>query len=272
MPHRIKENIVRALITGASPGIGGATCRRLVDMANLKGEEIKLAACEITETNAVITLAKELRALGAEVLVLTGDLSKKSTPSLLIEQALDAFGGLDAVISNAGITSPAPLNNLDIDQWDKLIAVNTRATLLLAQAAYISLKNSKGSFIAVASMSGMGAHPGMGPYSPSKAALISLCQVLAQEWAIDRINVNTVSPGMIRTPLTHKVYENNQIAKDRAALIPLGRIGEPEDIANAIGFLISQEAEYITGQNLLIDGGFVDSLYGHIPGLPRSTT
>jgi NAD(P)-dependent dehydrogenase (short-subunit alcohol dehydrogenase family) len=100
-----------------------------------------------------------------------------------------------------------------------------------------------------------------GPYSPSKAALISLCQVLAQEWAVDGINVNTVSPGMIRTPLTHKVYENNQIAKDRAALIPLGRIGEPEDIANAIGFLISPEAEYMTGQNLLIDGGFVDSLY-----------
>ena len=99
-----------------------------------------------------------------------------------------------------------------------------------------------------------------------------LVWVRIREWAIDRINVNTVSPGMIRTPLTHKVYENDLIAKDRAALIPLGRIGEPEDIANAIGFLISQEAEYITGQNLLIDGGFVDSLFGHIPGLPRSTT
>ena len=262
---------MRALITGASPGIGGAACRRLVEIANLKGEKIKLAACEITETDAVKTLAKDLRDLGAEVLILTGDLSKKDIPKILIDRALDSFGGLDAVISNAGITSPAPLNELDIDQWDKLIAVNTRATLLLAQAAYTSLKNSKGSFVAVASMSGMGAHPGMGAYSPSKAALISLCQVLAQEWAVDGINVNTVSPGMIRTPLTHKVYENNQIAKDRAALIPLGRIGEPEDIANAIGFLISPEAEYMTGQNLLIDGGFVDSLYGHIPGLPRST-
>ncbi len=262
---------MRALITGASPGIGGATCRRLVDIANIKGEKIKLAACEFTETDDVKALAKDLRDLGAEVLILTGDLSKKDIPKILIDRALDSFGGLDAVISNAGITSPAPLNELDIDQWDKLIAVNTRATLLLAQAAYTSLKNSKGSLVAVASMSGMGAHPGMGPYSPSKAALISLCQVLAQEWAVDGINVNTVSPGMIRTPLTHKVYENNQIAKDRAALIPLGRIGEPEDIANAIGFLISPEAEYMTGQNLLIDGGFVDSLYSHIPGLPKST-
>ena len=258
---------MRALITGASPGIGGATCRRLVEIANLKGEKIKLAACEITETDAV----KKLEEFTTVTFEEQQDLSKKDIPKILIDRALDSFGGLDAVISNAGITSPAPLNELDIDQWDKLIAVNARATLLLAQAAYTSLKNSKGSFVAVASMSGMGAHPGMGAYSPSKAALISLCQVLAQEWAVDGINVNTVSPGMIRTPLTHKVYENNQIAKDRAALIPLGRIGEPEDIANAIGFLISPEAEYMTGQNLLIDGGFVDSLYGHIPGLPRST-
>ena len=121
-------------------------------------------------------------------------------------------------------------------------------------------------------MSGMGAHPGMGAYSPSKAALISLCQVLAQEWAADGINVNTVSPGMIHTPLTYEVYENNKMAKDRSALIPLGRVGEPMDIANTIGFLLSPEAEYMTGQNLLIDGGFVGSLYSHIPGLPRSNS
>ena len=121
-------------------------------------------------------------------------------------------------------------------------------------------------------MSGMGAHPGMGAYSPSKAALISLCQVLAQEWAADGINVNTVSPGLIRTPLTKTVYENNQIAKDRAALVPLGRIGKGEDIANVISFLLSPEANYMTGQNILVDGGFVDSLYSHIPGLPQSAT
>ena len=120
-------------------------------------------------------------------------------------------------------------------------------------------------------MSGMGAHPGTGAYSPSKAALRSLCQVLTQEWAADGINVNIVSPGMIRTPLTYEVYENNKIAKDRSALVPLGRVGGLTDIANIVGFLLSQEAEYMTGQNLLIDGGFVDSLYSHIPGLPRDT-
>jgi NAD(P)-dependent dehydrogenase (short-subunit alcohol dehydrogenase family) len=261
---------MRALVTGASPGIGGATCRRLVEMANAKGQKARIAACEIRETDAVVALAGELRNAGAEVIVLTGDLGDTVAPGLMVAKAVEAFGGLDAVVSNAGITSPAPLNILNVGQWDKLMAVNTRATLLLAQAAYPALKESKGALVAVASMSGMGAHPKMGAYGPSKAALISLCQVLAQEWAADRINVNTVSPGMIRTPLTHKVYENNQIARDRAALVPWGRVGEPEDIANVIGFLLSREAEYVTGQNILTDGGFVDSLYGHIPGLPKS--
>ncbi|MBH68127.1 MAG: short-chain dehydrogenase [Rhodospirillaceae bacterium] len=261
---------MRVIVTGVSPGIGGATCRKLTQMAKLSGGKARIAACEIIETESINKLADELRDEGAEVLTLTGDLSIKTTPGDMVTKTIETFGGIDAVVSNAGITSPAPLNELEVEQWDKLMAVNTRATLLLAQASYTALKESKGSLVAVASMSGMGAHPGMGAYSPSKAALISLCQVLAQEWAADGINVNTVSPGLIRTPLTKTVYENNQIAKDRAALVPLGRIGKAEDIANVISFLLSREADYMTGQNILVDGGFVDSLYGHIPGLPQS--
>ena len=122
----------------------------------------------MTETDTIVILANELRELGAEVIVLTGDLDDPNIPKSLIKRIVDEFGGLDAV----------------------------------------------------ASMSGMGAHPGMGAYSPSKAALISLCQAPTQEWAADGINVNIVSPGMIYTPLTYEVYENNKIAKDRSALVP----------------------------------------------------
>ena len=259
---------MRALVTGVSPGIGGATCRRLAELARARGDRAQIVACEIRETAEVKDLARELGEAGAEVTIATGDLADPAVPAALVARALETYGGLDAVVSNAGITSPAPINDLAVEHWDKLMAVNTRATLLLAQAAYPALRDSRGGLVAVASMSGMGAHPGMGAYSPSKAALISLCQVLAQEWAADRINVNTVSPGMIRTPLTREVYKNNRTARDRAALVPWGRVGEPEDIANIIGFLLSPEAEYVTGQNILIDGGFVDSLYSHIPGLP----
>ena len=211
---------MRLLVTGSqSSKIGGATCRRLAELALLRGEHVKLAACQMTETDTIVILANELRELGDEVIVLTGDLDDPNIPKSLIKKIVDEFGGLDAV----------------------------------------------------ASMSGMGAHSGMGAYSPSKAALISLCQVLTQEWAADGINVNIVSPGMIHTPLTYEVYENNKIAKDRSALVPLGRVGGLTDIANIIGFLLSKEAEYMTGENLLIDVGFVDSLYSHIPDLPRST-
>ena len=262
---------MRVIVTGASPGIGGSTIRKLAEKAYQKGEKLQIAACEITLTDDLKSLADEVERLGADIKVLTGDLSEPECPAKLVNDALEAFGGLDAVVSNAGITSPAPLIDLPVSKWDKLLNVNTRATLLLAQAAHSALKDSKGALVAVASMSGMGAHPGMGAYGPSKAALISLCQVLAQEWACDGINVNTVSPGMIRTPLTQKIYENNQLAKERAALVPWGRVGNPEDISNAISFLLSPEADYITGQNILIDGGFVGSLYSHIPGLPDSS-
>ena len=259
---------MRVLVTGASPGIGGATCRMLAERALERGETACIAACEVRHTPEVEALASELRDAGARAVVLSGDLADPAVPGRLVADAVGAFGGLDAVVSNAGITAPSPINDLALEQWDRLIAVNTRATLLLAQAAWPALRDSSGALVAVASMSGMGAHPGMGAYSPSKAALISLCQVLAQEWAGDRINVNTVSPGMIRTPLTREVYENNRVARDRAALVPWGRVGEPEDIARVICFLLSPDAEYVTGQNILTDGGFVDSLYGHIPGRP----
>ncbi len=259
---------MRILVTGASPGIGGTTCRMLTERVLARGEVPCIAACEIRRTPEVEALAAELGDAGARVIVLDGDLADPSVPARLVAGAMDEFGGLDAVVSNAGITAPSPINDLDVAQWDRLMAVNTRATLLLAQAAWPALRDSRGALVAIASMSGMGAHPGMGAYSPSKAALISLCQVLAQEWAGDHVNVNTVSPGMIRTPLTWQVYENNRIARDRAALVPWGRVGEPEDIARVICFLLSPDAEYVTGQNILTDGGFVDSLYSHIPGRP----
>ncbi len=257
---------MRVLITGCSPGFGGVTCRVLTAMALARGEKPQIAACEIRETKEVMSLAVDLRKLGAEVIVLTGDLENVRDPGEMVTKAIESFGGLDALVSNAGITGPAPLNELHVSQWDKLMSVNTRATLLLAQAAYPALKESKGALVAVSSMSGMGAHPGMGAYGPSKAALIALCQLLALEWAADHINVNTVSPSLVRTPLTQKTYDNKQIAEDRASIVPWGRVGEPEDIANIIGFLLSPAAEYVTGQNILIDGGFVNSLYSHIPG------
>jgi len=262
---------MRAIVTGASPGIGGATCLKLARDAAARGATAKIAACEIRGSRALDALLDELRAAGAEAHALIGDLADPAVPAKLAAEAEERLGGLDAVVANAGITSPAPLVELALEDWDRLFAVNTRAAWLLAKAAWPALRKSRGAFVAVSSMSGVHPHRGAGAYSPSKAAVIMLCEVLAQEWAKDGVRVNAVSPGMIRTPLTETTYHDNSVANRRAELVPFGRVGQPEDIARVIAFLCGPDAGYVTGQNIVADGGFASSILGHIPGLPRST-
>ncbi len=258
---------MRAFITGASEGIGGATCRLLARRAAQAGEELKLALVASGRKPAPQALLDELADLGANVQFCTGDISNAQSATDMAREAVAFCDGLDLFVSNAGGVSPGALVQLPIEVWDQQFNLNVRATFILAQAVYPALKQSNGALVAVASMSGVQAHPGQGAYSPAKAALISLCQNLAQEWAVDGVRVNTVSPGMVHTPLTERVYANSEVSAAREALVPLGRIGKPQDIAEAIVFLGSNRAGYITGQNVLIDGGISDSILGKIPGL-----
>lgn len=256
---------LRVLVTGASRGIGRAICLRLASQG------AQIAACgsaHADELDAVITDAAQQ---GGRVVPLLGNLADPATPAQLVEQALAALGGLDAVVSNAGVSRPAKLAELNIEDWDYLFAVNTRAPWLLARAAYPALRQSRGSMVCVASMSGVQPYPGMGAYSPSKAALLMLVRTLAQEWAADGIRVNAVSPGLIYTALTARVYADAPTKAARETLVPLHRIGDAEaDIAGIVTFLIAQDAGYITGQNILADGGLMDTVHGLIPGRPAT--
>ncbi len=259
---------MRALVTGSSPGIGGETCVKLARDALARGERAAIAACEVRETDELAALAERLSGMGAEVVTPTGDLMDPETPAQLVEAAVAAFGGLDAVVSNAGITAPGFAADLAFQDWERVMRVNVTAGFLLAQAAYPHLKESRGAFVGIGSISGRNAHPGMGAYAPSKAAIIMLCRTLAQEWAPDGIRCNAVSPGMIRTPLTHAAYADNAIAQARTDLVPMGRVGEPIDIANAIAWLVGPDNTYVTGKDICVDGGFDDSIMAHIPGRP----
>ena len=262
---------MRVLVTGAASGIGRATCRRLARDAAARGEAGKLAAVDLAPSPALDDLVKELQDLGAQALPLSGDMGTADAPARVVAEALDRFGGLDGLVSNAGLNRPGPLLDYSLEDWDRLFAVNTRATWLLAQAAHPALAASGGAIVAVGSMSGSNPHAGLGAYGPSKAAVIMLGRVLAQEFGPDGIRVNTVSPGMVRTGMTATVYADERLAAERDALVPLGRVATPEDIADVISFLLGPDARYVNGHDLVVDGGVAGSFLGRLPGLSQVT-
>jgi glucose 1-dehydrogenase len=257
---------MRVVVTGAASGIGRATCLRLARDAAARGGA-RIAAVDVAEARGLEALAGELGKLGADVLPLRGDMGTADAPGRVVEEAARRFGGLDGVVSNAGVNRPGPLVSYAVEDWDRLFAVNTRATWLLAKAAHPHLKASRGAIVATASMSGSNAHANLGAYGPSKAAVIMLVQVLAQEFGRDGIRVNAVSPGMVRTGMTERVYADTRIAAERDALVPLGRVATPEDIADAVAFLLGTDARYVNGHDLVVDGGVSGNFLGRLPGI-----
>ena len=259
---------MRVLVTGAASGIGRATCLRLARDAQARGGA-KIAAVDIGAASGLDRVVEELQKAGAEVLPLHGDLGTADAPGKVVAAAVERFGGLDALVSNAGVSRPGPLAQYSVADWDYLFAVNTRATWLLAKAAHPALQASRGAIVATGSMSGSNAHANLGAYGPSKAAVIMLVRVLAQEFGRDGIRVNSVSPGMVRTGMTEKVYADTAIAAERDALVPLGRVATPEDMADVIAFLLSADARYVNGHDLVVDGGVSGNFLGRLPGIAR---
>jgi glucose 1-dehydrogenase len=256
---------MRVLITGASRGIGRAIARRFA------AQGASLAVCASSHGDELDTLVSDLRSGGTVVHPLLGDLAEPATPARLVEAATTSLGGLDVVVGNAGISQPGMLSSLEMSSWDRLFAVNVKAQWLLAQASYPWLQRSRGSMVFVGSMCGVQPYAGIGAYSTTKAALIMLARQLAQEWAIDGIRVNCVSPGFVVTPLTQPLYDQPEVKAAREALVPLRRIAEAEaDVAGLVAFLAGPDAGYVTGQNLLADGGLLDSVQSHISGRPRT--
>lgn len=262
---------MRVLVTGAASGIGRAACLRLARDARAAGRPAHVAAVDVAPPAALEALRAELRALGAEGLLLQGDMGTPDAPARVVDEAVARFGGLDGVVSNAGVNRPGDLLDYTVEDWDRLFAVNARATWLLARAAHAALRASRGAIVAVASMSGSHAHAHLGAYGPSKAALIMLVRVLAQELGPDGIRVNAVSPGMTRTGMTAQVYADPRVAAARDALVPLGRVATPEDMADVVAFLLGPDARYVTGHDLVVDGGLTGSFLGRLPGLSQIT-
>lgn len=261
---------LRVLVTGATGGIGHATCFAFLDAARARGADPTLAVAASKPGPALDALVAELCAAGAQATGFAADLADANACARLATESIEACGGLDVLVSNAGIARGGPLATLDPADWDAVFDLDVRATWLLARAAHPALAQSRGSMVAVASVSALHPFPGLGAYSPAKAALVMLCRQLAQEWAADGVRVNSVSPGLIRTPLTEPIYRDEDLLRQRLQAVPLGRIGTPEDVARTIVHLAGPDAGYVTGIDLRLDGGLCDRVLATIPGKPRS--
>lgn len=251
------------LVTGAASGIGRQLARRLAADARSGGEPVRLALLD-RDIDGLDAVVAELAGEQVEVRGIEVDLAQHDSIQTAVDASVEWLGGLDAVVSNAGIILSGPLADLSVDDWDKAFDVNTRAAWLVSKAARPALvAGGGGSIVIVASLAATAATGGMGAYSPSKAAVRMLSIQLAREWGVDGIRVNTVSPGSTATALTANIFEDRAVRDARAATIPLGRIGEPEDVADVIAFLLGDGARFVTGADVAVDGGWGAAL---VPG------
>ncbi|HRK64646.1 MAG TPA: SDR family oxidoreductase [Terricaulis sp.] len=237
---------MRVIITGAASGIGRALAEELA-------EKEKPAALLLVGRNRA--KLEELANTLPNAHVCAEDLTDPAAAQRVVASAQSKLGGIDAVVSNAGAIYAGALATLSAEDFDKAFAINVRATFLLAQAAYPALKQSKGVLIASGSLAGRNPSPNLGAYSASKAALAMLIAQLAAEWGPDGIRCNCVSPGTTVTAMNAAFYADPKNRAARAANIPLRRLGDPRDIARVIHFLLRPDAGFVSGVDLLVDGG-----------------
>jgi NAD(P)-dependent dehydrogenase (short-subunit alcohol dehydrogenase family) len=240
----------RALVTGASRGIGLAVAKALAQ----RGASVAITGRKADNLRAA---AEQLRATGADVHPLVCHQGDPAAISQLFEQLDQASFPADIVVINAA-TNPVlgPLLDLDLDAWRKIVEVNLTGALLTAQAAARRmLARGRGAIIFMASIAGIDPMPGLGAYSVSKAGLLGLMRALAKELGPSGIRVNAVAPGLIETRFSAALFQDRAAYERLIGQTPLGRHGQPDDVAGAVVFLASDAAAYVSGQVLIVDGG-----------------
>lgn len=237
-----------ALITGAAQGIGLSIARLLATC----GADLALA--DVNQAKVEETAAGLAAETGRQVFGLKMDVSSLEEVEQGIKKTIDKYSRLDILVNNAGITRDGLLMRMSDADWDLVLAINLKGTFNCTKAASrIMLKQRSGRIINISSVVGIMGNAGQANYSASKAGVIGLTKTSAKELAGRGITVNAVAPGFIKTAMTDALSEDARQALQK--LIPLGRLGEPEDVAKAVAFLASDEASYITGHVLTVDGG-----------------
>ena len=246
---RLREKI--AVVTGASRGVG-----RAIALAYAR-EGANVVVNYASNEAAADQVVREIEALGRKAVKIQGDVSRKAEATAVVQAAKDHFGRLDILVNNAGFSKPAMLLKMTEEQWDQVVDLHLKGAFLCSQAAALIMKEQKsGKMINVTSVAGLVGTVGQINYSAAKGGLLSFTKSAARELARYNICVNVISLGIVATDMTEKIRSDEKLKEIYMRRILLERFAEPDDITPAFVFLASDEANYITGQLLCVDGGY----------------
>lgn len=239
-----------ALVTGASRGIGAATAQRLAAAGHAVAVNYSRSADAAEAVVAAIT------EMGGTAIAVQADVGDEAAVTTMFATVEEAFGKVEVLVNNAGATGDNLLLRLSTDEWDRVIATNLRSVFLCSKLAVRGmLRNRWGRIISLSSVSGVHGNAGQANYAAAKAGIIGFTKSLSKEIGTRGITVNAVAPGFIATAMTEDLGED--VAEAVKSNISLGRLGRPEEVASLVSYLASDDAGYITGQTILVDGGLV---------------
>jgi glucose 1-dehydrogenase len=250
-----------AIVTGASSGLGRATAMALAEAGAIAIVNHPPKPNSVAKAAAVVA---EIEASGGQSVAIAADISKEDQVDAMVAEAVKRFGTVHILVANAGIERPAAIQNMSLGDWQAVIDVNLTGAFLVARAAtreflrrgpLPELSTATGKIVFTSSVHEIIPWAFQANYAASKGGMAMLMRSLAQELAPSKIRVNSVAPGAIRTPINTEAWRTEAARQNLLKLIPYGRIGEPEDIARAVTWLVSDAADYVTGVTLVVDGG-----------------
>ncbi len=242
-----------AIVIGASRGLGQGMAKALAEA----GADLALVARTRSSLEA---FSKEVKGLNRECLVLSNDISKPSEIEVVVNRVIETFGRIDILVNSQGTQVRKPAFEMTEQDWDGLMSVNLKSVFFACQAVGRQMaKQGKGKIINVASLTSMIGLPNISIYGASKGGVAQLTKALAVEWAPYHINVNAILPGYYLTAMTEVLFKNEERKKWILGRIPMGRTGVPDDLAGTVVFLSSEASDYITGQIIPVDGGWLSS-------------